>query len=116
MVTTFKLPTGNQLQFSLATKRDDVTFRRWARSVRHGSNPRVIDALELATLCFRRWREEKVKGRVANTVEEVQDFIEDNPRAEVAVLVLAKADWLPGGSLGGLCHFRRTWCNNIYID
>lgn len=116
MVTAFALPSGNVLQFSFATRRDDLTFRRWTKSARRGSNPRVIDALELATLCFRRWREEAVKGRVANSFGDIQDFIQDNPRAEVAVLVLAKASWLRGSSLVGMCHFRRTWCNNIYID
>ncbi len=116
MVSTFALRSGQTLQFAFAARRDDLAFRRWAKSAPRSSKPRVIDALELATLCFRRWREEKVKGRVANSFDEIQELIDDNPHAEVAVLVLAKAPWLGGGTLAGLCHFRRTWCNNIYID
>jgi len=116
MVTTFALPSGKTLQFSFATRRDDLAFRRWAKSARSGSNPRVVDALELATLCFRRWREETTKDRVADSFEDIEDLIQDNPYAEVAVLVLAKAPWLRDGSLVGLCHCRRTWSNNIYID
>jgi hypothetical protein len=116
MITSFALPTGKNLEFVFATKRDDMLFRRWAKSARRGSIPRVVDALELATLSFRRWREECVKGRIANSFDEIQEFIQDNPHAEVAVLILAKAPWLRSGSLVGLCHCRRTWCNNIYID
>lgn len=30
--------------------------------------------------------------------------------------MLLKCEWFPDSKIIGLCHFRRTWCNNIVLD
>jgi N-acetylglutamate synthase-like GNAT family acetyltransferase len=114
--TSFSIGGEKPLQYAYAGKRDERAFRAWLRSAETSSNPNVQDALELCTLAFRRWREEKAKGRVTESIEDIKDFIQDNPYAEVSQLVLARAPWLKNGTLVGLCHFHRTWSNNVYID
>ncbi len=115
-IEEFPVAPGKLLKFVFATRRDMKGLQSWKEAVRGKNNPILLDAVELATIAFRRWREAKAKGRVANSIQEIKDFIQDNPHAEVAVLVLAKAPWLRKRTLLGLCHFRRTWSNNIYID
>ncbi len=117
MLEKFPIDPGKSLQFSFAKQnRDDRAFRTWRRSARLTSKPKFLDALELTTIAFRRWKDADVKGRVANDLGEIKDLIQDNPHAEVAVLILVRAHWLRRRPVVGLCHFRRTWCNNIFID
>jgi hypothetical protein len=116
MLERFRIDANKEFKFEFAKQRDDQLYRRWLKSAKLGSNPNVIDSAELATLAFRRWREALAKKRVANCIQDVVDFIRDNPHSEVSVLVLIKAPWLRNKKPVGLCHVRRTWCNNIYID
>jgi len=116
MIDKFPIDTQREFVFAFATLKDDQAFRIWLRSAHLGSNPRVMDAAELATLAFRRWREALVKKRVANDSADLIDRIRDNPHVEVTVLVLIRAPWLRTNKLVGMCHLRRTWCNNVYID
>jgi Acetyltransferase (GNAT) family len=116
MVESFPIEKERELQFFPATERDKQAFAEWAGSFRRPGNPKVLDALELWTLAFRRWREAQVKRRVAESIGEVLDFIQDNPHAEVVHVVVVRAPWLQDDTLVGICHLRRTWCNNIFID
>lgn len=116
MTEDYTLAPGKTLRFSFATPKDCRVVSSWKKSARKKPNPVVVDAIELAVLGVRRWREAMAKRRVANSVQDIRDFIQDNPHAEVAALLVAKAPWLQKKTLVGLCHFRRTWSNNIYID
>ncbi len=116
MTENFSVAPGKTLKYVFATRRDGKGLQSWKGAVRGKANPILLDAVELATLAFRRWREAKAKGRVANSIQEIKDFIQDNPHAEVSALVLAKAPWLRKRTLLGLCYFHRTWSNNLYID
>ena len=116
MLNRFPIDSGRALEFVFAKRKDNQIFRKSLNSVGSASNPNVSDAMELGILAFRRWREALSKGRVAESIEDVKDRIRDNPKAEVIVLILARAPWLRGGKLAGLCHFRRTWCNHLCID
>lgn len=115
MLDKFPIDAHREFAFAPAKLKDDHAFGIWLRSARRGSNPRVMDAAELATLAFRRWREVLVK-RVANDSADLIDRIKDNPHVEVTVLILIRAPWLRTNKLVGMCHLRRTWCNNVYID
>ena len=56
------------------------------------------------------------KRRVADRLQDIKDLIQDNPYAEVAVLILVKVPWLRRNNLAGVLFFRRTWCNNIFLE
>lgn len=115
MLETFLIDVNRELRFGFAKRRDDQAYRKWLKSANLGSNPNMMDAAELATLAFRRWREAVAKKRAATCRKDITDIITDNPHAEVTVLVVVKAPWLRNKPVG-FCHLRRTWCNNIYID
>jgi hypothetical protein len=117
---SFPVRSGEKVEITFATPLHLTALHRtvqsWARYVRQETNPIKLDSAELAVLAVRRWREGLAKRRTAKNLQEIKDHIQDNPHAEVAVLILAQASWQQGSSLVGLCHFRRTWCNNLFID
>jgi hypothetical protein len=47
---------------------------------------------------------------------EISDHVARDSQTEVAGLILLKCDWFPYSEVIGLCHFRRTWCNNLVLD
>lgn len=116
MTQGFPVAAGKPVKFVFATPRDSKGTQSWKEAVRKRRNPILLDAVELSTMAFRRWREARSKGYVASSVQEIKDFVQNNPHAEVAMLVLAKGPWLKKRNLLGLCYFRRTWSNNIYLD
>lgn len=116
MLESFPIEKGRSLEFAFAKRRDERAFSKWLKSAPSASNPKVLDAMELGKLAFSRWKEALGKRRVADCVEDIKDYIDDSSEAEVSVLILVRARWLRGRNLVGLCLFRRTWCNNIYID
>ncbi len=119
-IGSFPVASGKvvELAYATAEKRQALgrAVRRWGDALRSGANPVKLDAVELANLAFRRWCEGLSKRRIAGTLQDIKDHIQDNPHAEVSVLLLARASWLRHRSLVGLCHFRRTWANNLFID
>ena len=112
----FQIDGGKKLEFVFAKRNDHRLFNRWVKSANPGSNPNVLNAMELATLAFRRWKEAHKEGQVAHSVQDIKDYIRNNPHEEITILILVRARWLKDRTLAGLCHFRRTWCNNIFID
>jgi len=91
-------------------------LKSW-KVAKHDLDPAARDAAEFADLAYRQWAYYGRGLAVARTLRELKSIIRNNPKAEVAVLLLAK---VPVGRLrlgiGGICLFRRTWYNNIYID
>jgi hypothetical protein len=113
----FRLRGGTLLKFVFANPRNVRALKSWAKSIHPDeANPLKLDAVEFSTLASRRWREEKAKRRVANSIQELKDLIQDSQQAEIAVLILARAPGIRGSAFVGLCHFRRTWCNNLCVD
>jgi hypothetical protein len=119
MAFEFDLGEGMILELDFAADTDARRVREWNDYVRsEEANPRVLDALELADLALRRWREAKARRRAARSLEEIKDFIVNESKAEVAALLVARPLWMKSRKFAvlGLCHFRRTWCNNICLD
>jgi hypothetical protein len=99
-------------------KRFRICIRGWGKLAKRDGSPKKTDAVELAKLAVRRWTEGLSKGRAARNLQDIKDRIVDNPRSEVAVLLVAEAERLSSqrGAIVGFLHFRRTWCNNICVD
>ena len=116
LYVTYCIGPKKRFDFVSATNRDCAGIKRWKRFIKGTGDPIKRDSVELANLAIRRWREGRAKGMVANTMREIRNFIRDNPYCEVAVLVLMKAPWSKGMKIVGLCHFRRIWNGNIFID
>jgi len=108
---------GAKLQHSKAIR---GALGSWQKLVKGNPSPVAHDAAELAQLAYSKWAYYRRELEIGATLEEVMAKIRNNPNAEVAVLLLAKAPALRNRSIrmriAGVCLFRRTWCNNIFID
>lgn len=100
-------------------KEHDKDFlAKWEKSLDKNFtlHPAERDAVEFAESAYMRWKAYKNRDNYAYSIQDIKDFIKDNPNAEVANFVLLKWDLEVPSSVLGLCHFRRTWCNNLIID
>lgn len=122
---TFQLPAGPLVFTAVGTKPyQSKAIRRalesWQKLVRSDPNPIARDAAELARLAYGKWAYYRSALEIGATLKDVVAKIRDNPNAEVAVLLLAKAPQLRDRRIrmriAGVCLFRRTWCNNVFID
>jgi hypothetical protein len=89
---------------------------RWEESIEGNPGPMQRDSLDLARYGIRRWQESHAEKQTAKSVKRLKEMIEDNPRSEVRVLVVARANWRRTQKIVGLCTFRRTWCRNINLE
>lgn len=100
-----------------ATLSDLFFVEKWRETL--GRNPTAIqrDAVDFAQLARDRYIADSRVGQpyIANS-REVRDHIARDAKCEVAGLMLLKCEWFPDSRIIGLCHFRRTWCNNMVVD
>jgi len=101
-----------------ATSLSDLSFvQKWREAL--GANPEPIqrDAVDLAQLALDRYvADSKVGQPYIETPGKMQQHIDRNPHCEVAGFMLLECEWFFASQIIGLCHFRRTWCNNIVVD
>lgn len=99
-------------------KLSDLSFvEKWRESL--GTNPDSVqrDAVDFAQLARERYFADSKVGQPYIAVpRDIRDHIDRDPQAEVAGFMLLKCDWFPNSTIIGVCHFRRTWCNNIVLD
>ena len=119
MKLTFEADVDGQpkpVQMGFGTKRDLAELRRWRSPARLRANPHVRDALEYARLASKRWAYYHRNGETATTLPQLRAAIQQNPRAEVAFMLLARASWQPDPKLLGLASCRRSWCHRLIVD
>lgn len=96
----------------------DLRFvERWRETL--GSRPEPVqrEAADLAHLAKERFFADSNVGQpyIADPLE-IGEHIARDQQSEVAGFILLKCDWFLDSEVIGLCHFRRTWCNNIALD
>ena len=75
------------------------------------------DALDLAQLAIDTFlAHSRVQQIYVGSVEEIAAQSKADEHCELAGFVLMKCDWFPDSEVIGICHFRRSWCNNIILD
>lgn len=103
------------VRFAHAKRRDIPCLRSWRRAAREIADPRARDAADYAKAAFGKWNLCRRERTVASSLREAEHMIQNNPREEVQILLLAKSA-VPGAAMAGLCLFRRTWCNHVVVD
>jgi hypothetical protein len=96
----------------------DVSFvEKWRESLGTSPEPVQRDAVDFAELARDRYFADSSVGQpyIASPQNLSQQIARD-PQCEVAGFMLLKCDWFSNSEVIGLCHFRRTWCNNIVVD
>ena len=119
MKLTFEADVDGQprpVQMRFGKESDLVELRRWRSPARMRANPHVSDALEYARLASKRWAYYHRNGETATTLPQLRTAIQQNPRAEVAFMLIARAPWEPEPKLLGLAYCRRSWCHRLIVD
>jgi hypothetical protein len=96
----------------------DMSFvEKWRETLGAKPEPIQRDAVDLAQLARDRYfADSRVGQPYIAAPGDVRDHIARDPNCEVAGLMLLKCEWFPDSKIIGLCHFRRTWCNNMVLD
>jgi len=88
----------------------------WQKALGADKNPVRVDAVDLARIVAHRFEAHSEMEYYAETIGDIADHVQGNPKSEVACCVLLTCDWFPMSKVIGLAHFRRTWNNNIVLD
>src|SRR4051812_28667509 len=94
---------------SYAAESDFDFLKDWKPSIQNEKNPVRLDAYNFAKLAVKRFQAHSPFENYAKDRSEIIDFVRDNPRSEVANLIVLKAAWFKFSPVLGICHFRRTW-------
>ena len=90
---------------------------KWRDDLGADPNPRRKDAVDFAHLATQRFKIESIIGQpYVRSIAEIGDYIARDSKCEIAGFALLKCDWFPYSEVIGICHFRRTWSNNIVLD
>jgi hypothetical protein len=111
--------TSKKVAIEYFNYRDKDFIKCWENSLsKHEKDrPKFRDTILFAKYVYNLWdSSQSRKEYYATSFKAIKEFIRDNPYNEVANFVVLKSDMYRDTSVIGFCHFRRTWCNNIFID
>jgi hypothetical protein len=117
---TVKLPTKFKdksltIDCSFCQPSDAPPLTEWATQQQPKSTKQSA-AIDYAAKIALWWRWYSQNGQAAGGLIEILERTKANPLGEVAICVLAKADWHPVGPIIGAALVRRTWANNLFFD
>jgi hypothetical protein len=110
-------PRGKlSVEFKFATAADLRTLQNWRSKASLRASPHVQDAIEYSRLAGKRWRTYSKSKRAVTGLNQMRTAIQTNPRAEIAFVLVAHAQWHSPSKILGFCFCRRTWVNHIVLD
>src|SRR6266704_3361126 len=77
---------------------------------------KIYDAVEFARLACNRWRYYHRQRATVKSVDELERVIREHPRAEVAMVLIARPAWRSPIPTLGIAYLRRTWCNHLFLE
>ena len=98
------------VELKFATEAEVRRVRAWRKAT-----PRA-DAAEFAALAAKRWFYYTREGATVASLDELRAAIRRNPRAELAFLLVASAEWARRYKFLALAYCRRTWCHHLVLD
>jgi len=105
-----------ETEIGFGTDRDVRSLARWRFPRRFGEGEPILDALEYARLASKRWRYYRRAGATVASLDELRGVIRQNPKAEVAMILIAHATWPSATPVLGFAYFRRSWCHHLIVD
>lgn len=106
--------TRQTAKLVFAGQKDFGFVDEWRNKLGDDPNPVRRDAVDFAQLVLDKVSAQSVP--YARSVSDIGDHIANNPKCEVACCALLTCDWFQDSTVLGLCHFRRTWSNNMALD
>lgn len=102
---------------AFAAHRDLAFVDKWRETLGTNPEPKQRETVEFAQLAKERYFADSGQGQLYIAAPaDLRAHIDGEPQCEVAGFMLLKSDWFHASDVIGLCHFRRTWCNNIVVD
>lgn len=95
---------------------EDESIATWDSAYSGLNVPRACDAAEFGALASMRWRYYRKQDAVVRNFNGLRKIICEQPNTEVAMLAVMRASWFTPDNILGVCHFRRTWANSLYVD
>jgi hypothetical protein len=77
---------------------------------------KIFDAVEFARLASNRWRYYHRGGAAVKSLEGLFEVIRLDPRAEVAMVLIARPTWRSKTPTLGIAYLRRTWCHHLFLE
>jgi hypothetical protein len=70
-------------------KPEDLNFvAQWKAALGNDQNPYRVDTVDFAQLAVRRYEASRETGIYANTLSDISDHVQTNPKVEVAAFIL----------------------------
>jgi hypothetical protein len=104
------------VELAFGGERELTLVSGWRAPTTASPNPAVRDTIEFARLAAKRWRYYRRSIATATSLAEFQAAIRRDARAEVSLLLVARADWFPRSSILGLAQCRHTYCHHLILD
>jgi len=104
------------VELVLGRARDLRAISLWRAPAAVAARPAIRDTIEFARLASKRHRHYLRSILTATSLGEFQAIITGSSQAEVALLLLARADWFPRSPIIGLAQCRRTYCHHIVLE
>jgi len=98
------------VELTFATEAEVRRVRAWRKLTP------ATDAGEFAALAAKRWFYYTREGATVASLDDLRAAIQRNPRAELAFLLVASAEWAKPYKFLALAYCRRTWCHHLVLD
>ena len=105
-----------EMEIRFGADRETRSLTRWRFPTGRGGSEAIPDALEYARLASKRWRYYRRTGATVASLAELREAIRRNPKAEVAMILVACATWPSPTPILGFAYFRRSWSHHLIVD
>jgi len=101
-----------------ATGLGDLSFvQAWQQTLGMNPQPDQLDAASFAQVARERFIADSGIGQhYLACAEDFRERVKHDSQCEIGAFILLRCDWFPACEIIGMCHFRRTWSNNIVVD
>jgi hypothetical protein len=96
--------------------RDLRLISHWRAPAAVRGQPAVRDTVEFARLASKRHRHYLRSIPTAASVAAFRRIVSENPQAEVALMLLVRANWFGRSPILGLAQCRRTFCHHLVLE
>ena len=109
-----------EAEISFAIEREVKRLAHWRLPRMLPKDPSVVrkmfDAVEFARLASNRWRCYDRDGATVKSLDNFVEAIRQHPRAEVAMVLIARPTWRSQIPTLGIAYLRRTWCHHLFLE
>jgi hypothetical protein len=105
-----------QAECRFAQAADLPPIQQWRQTITGRPEQVLHEASEIGELACKWWLYFRRTGVFADNRSELLAAVQRDPKAEVSMMLVAKAPWFMPSEVLGACHFRRTWTGQITVD